>query len=352
MSTLNIIKNKIENLNRIIKVEDDNKRLAQINELISFDPKFWVTPNYDLLKERANIEKTLNELNDINQEYNMLSEYLNEFPEELEKYSKDLDTLLNKVNIINKQQMFKGPLDNCPAVLTISAGSGGLEAANWALMLLRMYSRFIDANGFKAEMLDYAASEEHSSMCIDSVSLRISGEYAYGMFKNETGVHRLIRNSPFSSSDARHTSFAAISVSPDIEDKIDIKIEDKDIEVTAQTSGAKGGQNSNKVASAIRIKHLPTGISVLARTERDQLANKKNAFKILKSKLYDIELKKKKELQDNKIMAQSDISFGHQIRTYTLTPFQLVKDHRSHYEENDASSVLDGNIYNFLISNL
>jgi peptide chain release factor 2 len=215
-----------------------------------------------------------------------------------------------------------------------------------------MYARWADNNGFNLEILDNKPSEEHSAICTDSITFRISGKYAYGYLKGENGVHRLIRNSPFNSGDARHTSFAGVFVTPDIEDTIDIKINEKDLEITAQTAGGNGGQNTNKVSSAIRLRHIPTGINILVRTERDQLANKKTAFKMLKSKLYDIELKKRQVEKDKLLDQQQDAAFGSQIRTYYFNPYQLVKDHRTNFEVNNTDSVMDGNIGEFMVQYL
>jgi peptide chain release factor 2 len=250
------------------------------------------------------------------------------------------------------QQMMQDPADSTPAILSINAGAGGTEAANWVTMLLRMYLRYASNHGFSTEILDEKPSEEHSSICTDSVSIRIEGPYAYGFFKGESGVHRLIRNSPFNAANARQTSFAAVQVTPDIEDTIDIKVEEKDIDITAQTAGGPGGQNQNKVASAIRLKHIPTGINILVRTERDQLSNRKTAMKMLKAKLYQMEVQKKKEEQDKHIAALTDISFGHQIRTYTESPQAMVVDHRTGHKVQQFDLVLDGSIHDFMVAYL
>jgi peptide chain release factor 2 len=351
--TIKELREKFDKLEKSIPQKAFSSKIEELDAKLS-KSNIWDNPKLaaSFLKERQTLNDLLDKIKKYNQEISFYEDCLISLPDDINSLSDDIKFLYDNFIEFEFKQMLNGDNDNTPAILTINSGAGGLEAANWVTMLLRMYCRYADQNGFKLEVLDMQPSEDHSSICTDSVSIRFEGNYAYGFLKSENGVHRLIRNSPFNSGDARHTSFAAVSVLPDIEDIIDIKIEDKDIEITAQCAGGKGGQNVNKVHSACRVKHIPSGINILVRTERDFHKNKSTALKMLKAKLYQIEVDKKNKEKDKYFESMSDVSFGSQIRTYTLDPYQLVKDHRTQIEDRLADSVLDGNIKSFVISYL
>jgi len=340
-------------LEKMVPISDLQRRIEEMDSKL-VAPDLWANPKLaaSIMKDRKNTSELIELLIQAKDDAQLYLEIIKEEGEIGDKDYAQLFTLSSKVQSTLFKQMMKDPADETPAIISISAGAGGLEAANWVTMLLRMYLRYAESQGFSAEILDQKPSEEHSSICTDSVSIRVDGPYAFGFFKGESGVHRLIRNSPFNAADARQTSFAAVYVTPDIEDTIDIKIEEKDLEITCQTAGGPGGQHSNKVSSAVRLKHIPSGIHLVVRTERSQHDNRRTAMKMLKSRLYDIEIKKRKVEIDGKISQQSDVSFGSQIRTITLTPYSLVKDHRTGFETNNAFGVLDGDIKDFMLSYL
>jgi peptide chain release factor 2 len=355
-TTLQIIQDcqqKILVLLEMIPHQQLQNRLTEIDHLVN-EPTFWGDPRAAavMMKDRQRISELLGRLRQYQETSSFNLEFAETYPEDIESLRKSAEELHLLVSQLEFQQMLKDPIDSVPAILSISAGAGGLEAANWVTMLLRMYSRYADANKFKIEILDMRSSDEHSAICTDAVSIRLEGPYAFGFMKSENGVHRLIRNSPFNSGDARHTSFAAVSVTPDIEDQIEVKIEEKDIEITAQTAGGPGGQNVNRIKSAIRLKHLPTGINILVRTERDQLSNKKTALKMLKSKLYELEIKKRKSENEKYNSSLTEASFGSQVRTYTETPYSLVTDHRTDVKSSNFEKVLDGDLQEFILSYL
>jgi peptide chain release factor 2 len=340
-------------LQEAIPVRTHKDRIAQIDETM-LEPTIWNDNRKaaTLLKERQQLTSVIDELQHIVEQSAMLFEYVESFPDEVESFNDQIVDLDKTINTFELSQMLNGEYDSGAAILTISAGAGGLESCNFVSMLLRMYLRYADSRGYKMEILDEKPSAEHSNICLDNVSIRIDGKNAYGFLKSESGVHRLIRSSPFSSSDLRHTSFAAINVLPDIEDIIDIAIEEKDLEWQFTRSQGAGGQSVNTCSSCARLKHLPSGIMIRAQTERSQHENKRIALKILKAKLYNLELKKREEENAKLLGKQSNNAFGSQIRTITMTPYTLVKNHLSGFETNQVEAYFDGDIHEMLLSDL
>lgn len=245
--------------------------------------------------------------------------------------------------------LLSGEVDANDAYLEVNSGAGGTEAQDWAQMLLRLYTRWAEAHGYKVSVLDRSDGEEAG---IKSATIEIKGENAYGWLKTENGVHRLVRISPFDSNAKRHTSFASISVSPVLDDSIEIEIEDKDLRIDTYRSSGAGGQHVNTTDSAVRITHQPTGIVVACQNQRSQHANKDEAMKMLKAKLYEQEMQKREALKAAEHGEKTDIGWGHQIRSYVLQPYQMVKDLRTEVETSNTSAVLDGDIDLFLEASL
>ena len=279
----------------------------------------------------------------------VLFEFLNENQVEEEEVKKELHTFSNLLKEFELKLILNGDNDSNDAIITIHPGAGGTESQDWAEMLYRMYSMWAESKGFKFNVIDLQNGDEAG---LKDCTVEISGDYAYGLLQAEIGIHRLVRISPFDSNSRRHTSFASVSVSPAVNEDIDIEINQKDLRIDTFRSSGAGGQHVNKTDSAIRITHIPSGIVTQCQTQRSQHKNKEQALKVLKSKLFQLEVEKqllnKKELEGEK----KDIGWGSQIRSYVFHPYNMIKDHRTKHEVGNIKSVMDGNIDDFIYSYL
>lgn len=306
------------------------------------------------MKERTRLDKKISAVREIEQSLNdnvdMIEMAEAEDDTEIIKESESiLAALKSKVERRQLESLLSGEADGNDCYLQINAGAGGTEAQDWADILLRMYVRWCERNDYKLEMLERSDGEEAG---IKSVTFHVSGEDAYGWLKTETGVHRLVRISPFDSSARRHTSFASVSVSPVIDDSIEVEIEEKDIKVDTYRSSGAGGQHVNTTDSAVRITHIPTGIVAACQNQRSQHQNRAAALDMLKGKLYEMELRRREDAAAAEHGEKTDIGWGHQIRSYVLHPYQMIKDLRTGVETTDSQGVLNGDIDRFLEASL
>lgn len=313
-------------------------------------PDFWQDQQRarELLQEKGSLEKILSRWGQISREKDEI-EVLLEMAEEDQDFLREAEERLGKLERVVRrweiERLFTDPDDRANAFLSINAGAGGTEAMDWAEMLLRMYLRYAEEKNWKTDVVDLNPGEEAG---IKSATVLIKGEYAYGYLKGETGVHRLVRISPFDANRRRHTSFASVSVYPETPEDIQIEIKESDLKIETFRSSGPGGQHVNKTETAVRITHLPTGIVVQCQNERSQHQNRMMAMKILKARLYELEKQKRLEKWREIHKNQKEIAWGNQIRSYVLQPYRLVKDHRTGVERGDADRVLDGDLDEFI----
>ena len=339
-------------LGGIFDLEEKKNRINELEEEQTKE-NFWqnVDRANEVNKELSNLKKELNLYSDLNKQINEGLELLNSDVDNdiILLISEELSTLSSKINDLETAVTLNGEFDSLNVYLEIHPGAGGTESCDWASMLERMYQRFCEKYNYKWEIIDEQNGEEAG---IKSVTLKVSGDYAYGYLENETGVHRLVRISPFDAGARRHTSFASVSIMPEIKKEINIEIKESDLKIDVYHSSGAGGQSVNTSNSAVRITHVPTKTVVTCQNERSQLNNKEQAMKMLKNKLYMIELEKERQKTNELKGESSSINFGSQIRSYILEPYKMVKDHRTNYQNNEPEKILDGNIMDMLVYNL
>ncbi len=336
---------KMSNITGVVEPAKIETRLEEI-EALENEQDFWNDASYaaKIQKEKTQLQRKLSKytvandaVNDASELYEMAKEENDE--ESLESLFDDATTLEEQIRDMEIEVLLNGENDSSNAIVSIHPGAGGTESQDWAEMLLRMYKRWAERRGFSVEVLDYQNGEEAG---IKDVSFIVKGENAYGYLKVENGIHRLVRISPFDSNAKRHTSFSSVMVSPELDDDINIVIEDKDLRIDTYRSSGAGGQHVNKTESAIRLTHIETGVVVQCQNDRSQHKNKATAMKMLKSRLYELELEAQKAEKDG--VTKSEIGWGHQIRSYVMQPYQQVKDTRSNEALSNISGILDGDI--------
>jgi peptide chain release factor 2 len=329
------------------------QRLSEIEKQAA-DPALWSNPekSQQVMRDKKRLENALATHESLARRLGDISAYFDlahEGEDVSSELRRELDELRALVNKLETETLLSGENDERNAIVTIHPGAGGTESQDWAEMLMRMYLRWAERQGFSTQLYEYQPGDEAG---IKSATFGVSGEYAYGMLTSEIGVHRLVRISPFDQAKRRHTSFASVFVSPEIDESIEINIKPEDLRVDTYRSGGKGGQHVNTTDSAVRITHIPTNIVVACQNERSQHKNKERAISILRSRLYEYELEKKREASKHIEASKLDIDFGSQIRSYVLQPYRMVKDLRTRVEIGDVDRVLDGDLNELIRAHL
>lgn len=335
----------------IFDIDGINLRLREIEKLMA-KPDFWEDQEKAqlILKEDKSLHNLLNQWEDQREKLEDTGVLLELVEEEIDEETvAEIEASLERIEKetldMEVKRMLGGENDYNNAIVSIHAGAGGTEAQDWAEMLMRMYLRWAESKGFKTEIIDYLGADEAG---LKSVTFTLEGDYAYGLLKSEIGIHRLVRISPFDAGSRRHTSFASVFVYPDIEDEFDIDMSEDDLRIDTFRASGAGGQHVNKTDSAVRVTHIPTGIVVQCQNLRSQHKNKAMAIKVLKSKLYELELEKRAEEMNDLHSNKKGISWGSQIRSYILHPYRMVKDHRTNKDIGNVDAVLDGGIDQFI----
>jgi peptide chain release factor 2 len=343
------IDGRLQALKSAMKIDDKMSKLAQLDEKIQ-DPGFWGNQEQasKVQREQSALKRELDRffVADSNyKDYRELIDLVKDDEEALLELDRDVIKLDDMLKALEMECLLSDENDQNNAILSVNVGQGGVDSQDFSEMLLRMYKRYAERKGFEITLMDLQPAEEAG---IKSATILISGLYAYGYLKSEIGVHRLVRISPFDSGARRHTSFASVWVIPEIDDNIEVDIKPDDLRIDTFRSGGAGGQHVNKTDSAVRITHLPTNIAVVCQAERSQIKNRSTAMKLLKARLYELEMRKRLAEKDKAEAQKMEASFGSQIRNYVMAPYRLVKDLRTGFEVGNVDAVLDGDIQPFI----